>query len=155
MYKILIATASLLVPLIASGEVLDKSSSFSAEQDSITGIWTLECESEVSGIDRLETHSVDIYVEVAGGDPAVIFSTRVDILPTERSVTESAEGIYEFEVKKKGSKLVVSFDATWFATTGDEFYCTIGIYKGIYPPPAGNDLYLMRYRYAIISSGTP
>jgi hypothetical protein len=85
----------------------------------------------------------------------VIFNTHVEILPGDRSISESADDVFDFEVKKKGSTLVVSFDATWFATTGDQFHCQIGIYKGLYAAPTGSVLYIMNSRHWIIGSGTP
>ncbi len=150
MRKILIAI--LLLPLIASGEVLDKSSSFSVEQDSVTGVWTLECTSEVSGIDRLETYNADIFVT----GRALILDVSVELLPSEKSFSDFVEGLYEIEVKKVGHKLMVNIDATQLsAITGDSFECVINIAKGPFPPAPGAMLYAMQILHRITSSGEP
>ena len=85
----------------------------------------------------------------------MIFNTHVEILPGDRSFSESAEDVFDFEVKKRGSTLSVSFDATLFATTGDTFECQIGIYKGLYADPTGSVLYIMNNKHSIIGSGAP
>jgi len=156
MYKILIATASLLLPLIVSGEVLDKSSSFSVEQDSVTGEWTLICESKVSGIDRSLTHNIGLglVAGIRGVGGITLVKRQIDLLPDERGYSEAIEGVFELDIKKTGRKLTVSiFGIQPFARTGDDFRCQINIGKG---PTAENDmLHAVIYEHAVLSSGVP
>jgi len=139
--------------LVVRAEVLDKQSSMSIEQDTVTGVWAMECASEVSGIDRALTYNFGLFVD---GPTGVVFQAHFDLPASERSVSESVEGVYEYEAKMVGNKLVVNIDATWpTAGTNDDFTCVINIGKGPGPNPKGDTLHAMTYRHVVTDAGTP
>lgn len=158
MNRFLVATACLILPLLASGEVLDKSSHFNVEQDADTGIWTLDCESEVSGIDSSLTHNVglDLYAGVQGVGIIRLVKRQLDILPDQRRYRESVEGVFDLEIKKPGNRLVVSIQGSvLLARTGDDFTCVININKGPTPTVKGDGLSAIVVRHRIVTSGEP
>ena len=117
--RLTIITGTILLASAAWAEVLDKASSLGVAQDATTGIWTLECLSEVTGISRLDAHNVGASVQIADGTGAItIFSIQKDMLPAERRVTESAEGVYDFEMKKAGNRIKVGLFTQAFCQGG-------------------------------------
>ena len=157
MHKILLTAASLLLASVALAEVLDKASSFSIEQDALTGNWNLECSSEVSGIDRTLDHFVGADLRISDGTSSIqIFNATLNILAAENKVVRTLDRI-DYEIKKAGTRLKVSLDVSNYypAGTGNSFTCTISITEGINPGGAGDTLYGVRMQQAINNAGTP
>ena len=132
MFKRLMTITGLMLFASASwAQELNKASSFTVEKDALTGVWTLECSAEVSDIDRMGTYRAGVgvsYKLVSGPsstsspEEAKIFSTtrNRDLLPSERGVSEFADGLYAYEFKKVGKKLTMSVEANYYgpATVG-------------------------------------
>ena len=158
MHKILLTAASLLLASVALAEVLDKSSTFTVEQDALTGNWNLECSAEVSGIDRSLDHSVSASVQWSGGtSPITLFNEHVDVLAGENRIVR-AEDRTDFEIKKAGTRLKVSVDVSEYypAGTGDKFICAITIRKGIASESEkGDSLTSVIIDHRIADAGTP
>ena len=164
MHKLLLIAASLLLPLIASGEVLDKSSFLRVEQDAATGEWVLECESEISGIDESKTYGVAVHIYGTTVDPLTLTRVAIDyvnnnfieIPPGERRYREVVDGVSDFEIVKFGKKFAVRMNAIQpVAQTGDKFSCLIQIYKVIAWPNELERLYLFKTDHEIGNSGEP
>ena len=154
MKKVLLGFALFCLPPLTAADVLDKSSSFAVTQDATTGVWILECSLSVSGIDRTDTHSVGIHIEYKDYGQSFstpLYSRTVDLLPTERSYFDSAEGSYQFEIKKVGRKIFASVEVTQnSAYTNDDFTCSMTISSSNL-----GTLYSFRTNHLIIDSGEP
>ena len=151
--RLTIITSLMFLVSVAYAEVLDKASTFTVEQDSITGNWRLECSAEVSGIDRTLDHSVGVDLRLADGSGSVvIFNRTVDILASENRIVSTVD-LTDFEIKKAGTRLKVRIDVSDYypAGTGDRFICTVSIRKG---PETDDGLYGIKMEQAIQNAGT-
>ena len=158
MHKILLIAASLLLASVVPAEVLDKSSTFTVEQDALTGNWNLECSAEVSGIDRSLDHSVSASVQFSNGTSSItLFNEHVDVLAGENRIVRAEDRI-DFEIKKAGTRLKVSVEVSEFypAATNDKFVCAISIRKGIASESEkGDSLTSVIITHQITDAGTP
>jgi hypothetical protein len=157
MPKFLFSVTSLLLTSVVSAQVLDKTSSFTIEQDAITGNWNLQCTSEVSGFDKSLDHNVGVDLRLSNGTGSIqIFDLTTNILAGEKSFM-AVEDRTDFEIRKAGTRLKVNIDVSDYypAGTGDTFYCVINIAKVLAPTEENSGLYAVTMTQSINNDGTP
>ena len=155
--RLTIITGLMFLASVVYAEVLDKASTFTVEQDSITGNWKLECSSEVVGIYRSLDHNVGADLRIADGSGSIqIFNLTTNFLAGENRLVRTVDRT-DFEIKKTGTRLKVSVDVADYypAGTGDRFICGINIGKGLSPSEKGDTLYGVRMEQSLQDIGTP
>jgi hypothetical protein len=155
MNKFLFMVTSLLLTSVVSAQVLDKTSTFTIEQNAITGNWNLQCTSEVSGFDKSLDHNVGVDLRISNGTDSIqIFNLTANILAGENRYM-AVEDRTDFEIRKAGTRLKVSIDVSDYypAGTGDTFYCVINIAKVLAPTEENSGLYAVTMTQSINNDG--
>ena len=133
--RILAVFTLLLLSIPAwSQQMLDHESSFAIELDKATGMWAMECELEVDGVNPLEDHRIyaSVQYQVSGTTAITIAQSYFDIFGDERSKSELTSGQFAFEAKKMGDRLKVGITLSWPAAgapQGEGFICGISAFR--------------------------
>lgn len=150
MTRLIVAVIGMFALLSAYAEPLDKSNSFTVEQDADTGAWRLECVIEVSPIARQEWHIINIQVvkSSVNGPTTILERAGIEVSPDQRSVVDYADGLYAFEIKKFGERIRIAVEANWPSIANrDGFLCGISLSEG--RPGANRTLHNADMRHTI------
>jgi hypothetical protein len=114
---------------------INKSNSFTVENEPNNNTWTAACDISVGGIDQNQIYSgVMLFQRLISGAGSAdqIFSITFQVDPQNSTYSEINPGVYKFTAKLKGKTLTAVADVRFASLVGgDRLFCDSRLDRGL------------------------